>query len=444
MDRLELTAVCLICLLASVAALPAFAAGLPPRTTTESGISDLSLAGPGVLETDAGIEANATSSSEASALSGESSGAVLWQSDSFRSTLSLSPQEGVSEYRICAYALANGTRSAAGCERATIAGDSTESVNVTGLAWPANASTTGRLAFELQPAGAPNETLDNRTLPVTVLTKGGDSDGDGLTNEEELKLDLDPLDADMDADGLTDGTEIDDYSSSPTSADTDGDGVRDGEEVEVGSDPTEADSDDDGLADDTELTVGTNPTDPRSTERLAIGGAALLYAGLGVVVLRRRDDGDGDDAESPPLSSNVPRATLNDAVATDSDENGSVPGSRIPDLLTDEDRVLHLLDRHGGRMKQSRIVEGTEWSKAKVSRLLSSMDDEDAIEKLSLGRENVISLDREWIEASTSTASPSSTADDAEDEDTDADAETDAPEAGADRTGRTPAARSDP
>lgn len=442
MDRLELTAVCLICLLASVAALPAFAAGLPPRTTTEGGISDLSLAGPGVLETDAGIEANATSSSETSALSGESSSAVLWQSDSFRSTLSLSPQGGFSEYRICAFALANGTRSAAGCERATIAGDSTESVNVTGLTWPANASTTGRLAFELQPAGEPNETLDNRTLPVTVLTEGGDNDGDGLTNEEELKLGLDPLDADMDADGLTDGTEINDYSTSPTSADTDGDGVRDGKEVEIGSDPIEADSDGDGLADDTELAIGTNPTSSRSTERLAIGGAALLYAGLGVVVLRRRDDGEGDDAESAPLSSNVPRATLNDAVATgrDGDRNGSATRSQIPDLLTDEDRVLHLLDRHGGRMKQSRIVEGTDWSKAKVSRLLSSMAEDEAIEKLSLGRENVISLDREWIEASTSTASPSSTADDAEDEDT----ETDAPEAAADRAGRTPAARSDP
>jgi hypothetical protein len=438
MDRLELTAVCLLCLLVSVTALPALAASVPPRTA-DGEISDVSLAGPGVLETDAGIEANGTSSSEASALSGESSGATLWQSEPFRASLSLSPQAETSQYRICAYALANGTRSKAGCERATISKGSVASVNVTGLAWPANASGTGRLAFELRPVGAPNETFDNRTLPVTILTKGGDSDGDGLTNEEELKLDLDPLDADMDADGLTDGTEIDDYSSSPTSADTDGDGVRDGEEVEVGSDPAEADSDGDGLADDTELSIGTNPTSPRSTERLAIGGATLLYAGLGVVVLRRRDAGEGDG--DSPLAASVPRATLNDALATDTDAegNGSVAQSQVPALLTDEDRVLHLLDRHGGRMKQSAIVEGTEWSKAKVSRLLSSMDDEGAIEKLSLGRENVISLDREWIDASTS---GTATDDDTHGDETDADA--DAPEAAADRTGRARAAGSDP
>jgi uncharacterized membrane protein len=422
MDRLEPTAVCLICLLVSVAALPALAGGVPPRPTTEGALSDLSLAGPGVLETDAGIEANATSTPEASALSGDSSSAALWQSESFRASLSLSPEPGTSEYRICAYALANGTRSAAGCERTTIPDSSVASVNVTGLTWPANASGSQRLAFELQPAGEPNETLDNRTLPVTVLTKGGDNDGDGLTNEKELKLGLDPLDADMDSDGLTDGTEIDDYGTSPTSADTDSDGVRDGEEVEVGSDPTEADSDGDGLTDDTELAIGTNPTSPRSTERLAIGAAALLYAGLGVVVLRRRDDEEGD-GENASLAASVPRTTLNDALATDGD--GSAPRSRIPDLLTDEDRVLHLLDRHGGRMKQSAIVEETEWSKAKVSRLLSAMDDEDAIEKLSLGRENVISLDRDWIDASTSTATASSTAEGE-------DADTDAPEATAD------------
>jgi uncharacterized membrane protein len=431
MNRLELAAVCLLCLLVSVAALPALAAGVPPRPTAEGGLSDLSLAGPGVLETDAGIEANATSSSEAAALSGESSGAVLWQSEPFRASLSLSPQAGTSEYRICAFALANGTRSTAGCERTTILEGSVASVNVTGLTWPANASGSQRLAFELHPAGEPNETLDNRTLPVTVLTRGGDSDGDGLTNEEELKLDLDPLDADMDADGLTDGTEIDDYGTSPMSADTDGDGVRDGEEVEVGSDPTEADSDGDSLTDDTELSIGTDPTSPRSTECLAIGAAALLYAGLGTVVLRRRDDAEGNE-EGAPLATSAPRATLNDAVTTDGDGDRPADPPETPDLLTDEDRVLHLLDRHGGRMKQSAVVEATDWSKAKVSRLLSSMHEDEAIEKLSLGRENVISLDREWIEASTS-----STADGD-------DPDTDAPEAAADGAGRTRAARSDP
>jgi len=62
------------------------------------------------------------------------------------------------------------------------------------------------------------------------------------------------------------------------------------------------------------------------------------------------------------------------------------------DLLSDEDRVLHLLDENDGRMKQVAIVEETEWSKSKVSMLLSDMEDEGQISKLRLGRENIISL----------------------------------------------------
>ncbi|MEF8857138.1 MAG: hypothetical protein V5A16_06930, partial [Haloplanus sp.] len=63
-----------------------------------------------------------------------------------------------------------------------------------------------------------------------------------------------------------------------------------------------------------------------------------------------------------------------------------------PALLSDEERVEHLLDRNGGRMKQARIVKETGWSDAKVSQLLSTMADEERIEKLRLGRENLISL----------------------------------------------------
>ncbi len=43
-------------------------------------------------------------------------------------------------------------------------------------------------------------------------------------------------------------------------------------------------------------------------------------------------------------------------------------------------------------MRQAAIVSETGWSDAKVSQLLSSMADEDRVEKLRLGRENLISL----------------------------------------------------
>ncbi|WP_254531839.1 helix-turn-helix transcriptional regulator [Natrinema gelatinilyticum] len=63
-----------------------------------------------------------------------------------------------------------------------------------------------------------------------------------------------------------------------------------------------------------------------------------------------------------------------------------------PELLSDEERVLRLLNRNGGRMKQAMIVSETGWSNAKVSQLLSKMDDENEIEKLRIGRENLITL----------------------------------------------------
>ncbi len=58
----------------------------------------------------------------------------------------------------------------------------------------------------------------------------------------------------------------------------------------------------------------------------------------------------------------------------------------------DERRVVELLAANDGRMKQSEIVRETGWSKAKVSRLLSTMEARGEVAKLSVGRENVVSL----------------------------------------------------
>jgi hypothetical protein len=62
------------------------------------------------------------------------------------------------------------------------------------------------------------------------------------------------------------------------------------------------------------------------------------------------------------------------------------------ELLSDEERVERLLEHNGGRMKQADIVDETGWSNAKVSQLLSAMADEDRVDKLRIGRENLISF----------------------------------------------------
>jgi uncharacterized membrane protein len=395
MNRLRSIVLCVVCLLVTVAAFPAFTAGITPAPTRNGGFEDVSIAGPAVIET----SAESNTDGETPGVSGTTPSVSVWQSEPFVAHTVLSQYADVTRYRVCAYAHVNSTRSELGCQSARISGESLEAVNVSGLDWPGNASGSQQLSFEVYEAsaGPQADPIDNTTLSVTVLSKNGDVDGDGVMTEDELQLGLDPLDADMDRDGLTDGTEVNDYSTSPRSADTDGDGVRDGEEVQAGTDPIVADSDADGVADETELAVGTDPTEPHTTERLAIGASALLYAGLGIVVVRRkREDDEGGDG-SRSLPERVPSEALNEALTSDGDPAVTESGS-VPEFLTDEDRVLHLLDRNDGRMKQSAIVEHTEWSKAKVSRLLSAMDDEGEIEKLSLGRENVISLDREWID----------------------------------------------
>jgi hypothetical protein len=75
-----------------------------------------------------------------------------------------------------------------------------------------------------------------------------DSDGDGLTDEEEDDLGTDPFDPDSDDDGLTDGEEVA-LGTSPLLPDSDSDGITDGDEVALGTDPLDADSDDDGIID---------------------------------------------------------------------------------------------------------------------------------------------------------------------------------------------------
>ncbi|HEV2109133.1 MAG TPA: thrombospondin type 3 repeat-containing protein, partial [Thermomicrobiales bacterium] len=100
-----------------------------------------------------------------------------------------------------------------------------------------------------------------------------DSDGDGLTDEEEVAFGTDPLNpadppapepVDSDSDGLTDAEEpaigID-----PAVFDSDGDGLGDGSEISThGTSPLLIDTDGDGIDDGTEINVGTDPLEPAS------------------------------------------------------------------------------------------------------------------------------------------------------------------------------------
>ncbi|MEK7094739.1 MAG: hypothetical protein AAB886_01360, partial [Patescibacteria group bacterium] len=73
-----------------------------------------------------------------------------------------------------------------------------------------------------------------------VVTAPVDSDGDGLTDDEEAKQGTSIRKPDTDNDGLFDREEVIVYKTNPLSADTDKDGYTDGAEVSGGYNPNGA------------------------------------------------------------------------------------------------------------------------------------------------------------------------------------------------------------
>ncbi|MCU4925558.1 hypothetical protein OB905_06095 [Halobacteria archaeon AArc-dxtr1] len=86
-------------------------------------------------------------------------------------------------------------------------------------------------------------------------------------------------------------------------------------------------------------------------------------------------------------------ATEHDDKAEDAETSATRSPLPEDELVTDEDIVVNIIRENGGRMKQVDIVAETDWSKSKVSMLLSEMEEEGTISKLRVGRENIISLD---------------------------------------------------
>jgi len=101
--------------------------------------------------------------------------------------------------------------------------------------------------------------------PATSAIKGPvDTDGDGLTDEEEARLGTDPRNPDTDGDGLTDGEEVNIYKTDPLNPDTDYDRLSDGKEVKTyKTNPLVRDTDKGGVDDGHEvLDDGTDPLNP--------------------------------------------------------------------------------------------------------------------------------------------------------------------------------------
>jgi len=271
------------------------------------------------------------------ALEDESS-TYLWQYSAYSVTVTFSaPDDGI--HTVCLSQYDDDTiDQPLACQWTAVEADEPATVTLTQPEWPENISGEETLAVDIYPGrDTTDEPIESHRQSVHIIEKDGDLAGNGLSNEREIELGTHPALADTDGDGLTDGVEV---------------------------------------------MLGTDPRDPTTPYRIAVIGIGtlttgvfgfLLVAGRLMVVLRTLGVSLGREAETEPSET------------TDHQQILDPP-------IRDEKRVQKLLSTHDGRLKQSQIVEATEWSKSKVSRLLSSMEEEGEIVRIRLGRENLVCL----------------------------------------------------
>jgi hypothetical protein len=234
-------------------------------------------------------------------------------------------------------------------------------------AWPAGTSGTRSVRVELQ-ARVRNESTstdgsatewvrrDTHEVDLSVISKQGDLDDDGLSNAREVELGTDFTRADSDGDGLSDRAEVFEYGSDPLAADTTGDGLEDG----------------------TVAGLGLPPTVPYVVHAAVTLGVLVLGTLVAAAVKLRR-----------VLRARESRRGYGSAGYDAADHPAGQHGQRP---RTKEDEVVDVLREHGAQMRQADLVDETEWSKATVSRLLSALEEEGRVEKIRVGRGNVVRL----------------------------------------------------
>lgn len=215
--------------------------------------------------------------------------------------------------------------------------------------WPGDWSGEANVTLEFRVIADGNASVaDRQHLSVRLLDPDVDLSGSGFTNTEEFAHGTDFQRADTDQDGLPDGEEV----------------------LSHGTDPLVRDSAGNGVPDGLEVLIGTNPTNPYTPHVFVLGFAIVISLGVGGLVVY-----------FAPAQVFTPSSGTQDEVTLTPEERS---------LLTAEEHVLRLLAKRGNRMKQQVVVEEMGWSNAKVSRLLSEMEANGTIERVRIGRENII------------------------------------------------------
>ena len=150
------------------------------------------------------------------------------------------------------------------------------------------------------------------------------------------------------------------------------------------------------------------PTETR-TDAVVWEGPTSFTSGGPRVRLSPATTGDGDDGTDLPGAPALLAAALavvaalgvafvaarrraghlgGDDTGQDSDADGPPDG----DLLSNEEQVLRLLERNGGRLKQADVADALGWTDAKTSQVTTELREEGNLEAFRLGRENVLEL----------------------------------------------------
>lgn len=143
----------------------------------------------------------------------------------------------------------------------------------------------------------------------------------------------------------------------------------------------ESNGESNGTTSSTSGSDGTTTAEPAAdsgrTPVALIGGVVLVTLGLGAAaVWRTRSSAD----ELPPEDD-----------ASGASTTGPTPDSTAS-VKTDAEQVETLLRERGGRMKQAEMADALDWSASKTSRVLSDLEDDGVVERVRLGRENVVDL----------------------------------------------------
>ena len=199
---------------------------------------------------------------------------------------------------------------------------------------------------------------------------GDDSDGDGLTNDEETNVGTDPNDADSDDDGVIDGDEPlwnrdtdNDGLENALDPDSDNDGLLDGTEIGV----TEPDADTDTSAGfyipDSDPTTTTDPLD-RDTDDGSVADGAEDVNKNGAIDNGETDPNDGSDDVPPTdsdgdgLSDDEETDAGTDPNDADSDDDGVIDGDEPNwNQDTDGDGAINALDPDSDN---DGLLDGTE------------------------------------------------------------------------------------